>query len=858
MMKRRWIARGVGRLLPAIALAFLSSQLQAQTLFEVRYEPSNPSAVESAGDVEVNVVVDLVNSAPTAVDDSFQFDSPPGSEFCTFSQPAPGVLANDSDPDGDPLTAVPISPPAELTLNPDGSFSFGPTSCFEPISFSYVAQDPFFDSNVATVDFVLNAIPTAVAGPIGVPYNGTTGFPVDFDGTLSNDNDGTIVSYVWDFGDGNMGMGSTPSHTYTLAGTYVATLTVTDDLGAQDSDSRDVFIIDPIPFSSSGAKASNAHRPGSPSSVVQQPRGRLRPISSATSARVSVSGSSSGLPTVSSRLASVRPTSGPANQGSRSQGRRTSQLSTRSTNGTEGVVCCSANYSALSGTATAGEDFIAIPDGTLNWSLDDSFPLQLSYTLTLLDDDLAEGDETVNLTLSSPDFGVSVLTPNATFTIIDDEVLGGAAFDSTTYQADETDRTATITVVLNGDSPPNGGTIDYEARAGSATAGQDFEIVSGTLTWEEGDIAPKTFEVPINNDELNEGDETVELLLSNPVRIELGSPSEAELIIRDDDALGSVQFRSAAFEVDEGAGTATILVDLTGSTSSGAASVDYSAAAGTATAGEDFVPTNGTLTWESGTAGTMTFSIEILDDNLLEEDETVLLDPEQSGRHCARKPEQLDALYPGRRQARRSADRERQRPGWQGRRRSRRAAGPACQQRTGPAGGRCHSQLGGHRGDRRAPGRRSNGHRFRGTHEQSTTPRNAVGRRRGHGHDSRDRAGCRVLAHVGATPRRAQPESHRTAGCRGAGRDLQRRQSGWNAVHLRRPRRARRRRPARRRARTHPESHPGSGRYGRADDAHSVRESVHASQCPEDEQATAAAQTIWRSTSRESGSLSTL
>ncbi len=64
----------------------------------------------------------------------------------------------------------------------------------------------------------------------GGPYSGTVNESIDFDGTGSQDPDGTIVAYHWDFGDGSTDdSGSTPSHTYTATGTFTVTLTVTDD-----------------------------------------------------------------------------------------------------------------------------------------------------------------------------------------------------------------------------------------------------------------------------------------------------------------------------------------------------------------------------------------------------------------------------------------------------------------------------------------------------------------------------------------------------------------------------------------------------------------------------------------------------
>ncbi|MDA1306439.1 MAG: PKD domain-containing protein [Acidobacteria bacterium] len=58
--------------------------------------------------------------------------------------------------------------------------------------------------------------------------------PVLFDASSSTD-DGQIVSYVWTFGDGSSGSGRTRTHLYALAGTYLVTLTVTDDRGLSAS-----------------------------------------------------------------------------------------------------------------------------------------------------------------------------------------------------------------------------------------------------------------------------------------------------------------------------------------------------------------------------------------------------------------------------------------------------------------------------------------------------------------------------------------------------------------------------------------------------------------------------------------------
>ncbi|MEN8238323.1 MAG: PKD domain-containing protein [Actinomycetota bacterium] len=72
---------------------------------------------------------------------------------------------------------------------------------------------------------------------------GAAPLDVDFDASASSD-DGTIVSYDWDFGDGSIGTGVMTSHSYAAAGSYTAMLTVTDDAGLTGSTSELVTVSD--------------------------------------------------------------------------------------------------------------------------------------------------------------------------------------------------------------------------------------------------------------------------------------------------------------------------------------------------------------------------------------------------------------------------------------------------------------------------------------------------------------------------------------------------------------------------------------------------------------------------------------
>lgn len=67
------------------------------------------------------------------------------------------------------------------------------------------------------------------------------------DGTGSTDPDGAITSFAWDFGDGSSGTGGTITHTYAVAGTYTARLTVLDDGGATASTTRTLTVTAPPP-----------------------------------------------------------------------------------------------------------------------------------------------------------------------------------------------------------------------------------------------------------------------------------------------------------------------------------------------------------------------------------------------------------------------------------------------------------------------------------------------------------------------------------------------------------------------------------------------------------------------------------
>lgn len=80
--------------------------------------------------------------------------------------------------------------------------------------------------------------------PAAVIKNSVEGLSVSFDGSESDDTDGSIVEHAWDFGDGNTALGETVQHSYQEAGTYRTVLTVTDNGGAQGTAESEVTVED--------------------------------------------------------------------------------------------------------------------------------------------------------------------------------------------------------------------------------------------------------------------------------------------------------------------------------------------------------------------------------------------------------------------------------------------------------------------------------------------------------------------------------------------------------------------------------------------------------------------------------------
>ncbi|MCA1683985.1 MAG: tandem-95 repeat protein [Actinobacteria bacterium] len=131
----------------------------------------------------------LSNDAPDAVDDAYSTD-----EDTALTVNAPGVLANDTDPQGDAPTAAVATGPANGTLgvNADGSFTYTPNANFNGAdSFTYTATDSLGASDTATVAITVNPVNDApvATGESYTHYGSDTALVVIAPGVLANDSD---------------------------------------------------------------------------------------------------------------------------------------------------------------------------------------------------------------------------------------------------------------------------------------------------------------------------------------------------------------------------------------------------------------------------------------------------------------------------------------------------------------------------------------------------------------------------------------------------------------------------------------------------------------------------------------------
>ena len=169
-------------------------------------------------------------------------------------------------------------------------------------------------------------------------------------------------------------------------------------------------------------------------------------------------------------------------------------------------------------------------------------------------------------------------------------------------------------------------TVNYATGNGTATAGQDYTAKTGTVTFAPG-VVSQQVTVAVTGDTAVESNETLTVTLSNPSGATLGTVTATGTITNDDSAPGPVTPPSVSVsnatvaEGNSGTRNLTFTVTLSKAATT-AVSVNYATANGTATAGQDYTATSGTLTFAPGVVSQQ-INVAVTGDTTVEPSETL-------------------------------------------------------------------------------------------------------------------------------------------------------------------------------------------------------------------------------------------
>ncbi len=197
--------------------------------------------------------------------------------------------------------------------------------------------------------------------------------------------------------------------------------------------------------------------------------------------------------------------------------------------GSAGAV--SVAWEVIGASATAAD--VTAAAGTLNWADGDASDKVIS--LGIANDGAAEGLERLLVRLAAPSGGATLSAPNlASLYIGDPGDTATLGFMEPAVDVSERGFATAVAVVQRRGSANGSVTVDFAVTGGDASAGADYNgPSSGTLAWADGDAGPKTVEYAITNDGSGEGNEFLELTLSNAAGAALAGTTTLRVNILD-------------------------------------------------------------------------------------------------------------------------------------------------------------------------------------------------------------------------------------------------------------------------------------------------------------------------------------
>lgn len=279
------------------------------------------------------------------------------------------------------------------------------------------------------------------------------------------------------------------------------------------------------------------------------------------------------------------------------------------------------NYATVNVTALAPTHYTAA-SGTLTFADGDPGPKDI--VIPIIDNAVANAARSFRVTLAAPT-GLPISGGTfATVTILDED--NTIALGSTAMVATEGSPNVTLQVRRTG-SATLPASVNWATQDDSAHAGADYGVLGdptplgGTINWAAGDVATKTIVVPLLDDGMPEPAKKFQVKLSGVSNATLGTATTT-VTLNDNDR--GFAFADPEYSVIEGQPSVTLTVRRLGPATT-AATVNWTTANGTATAGQDFgtksiaSQRSGVLSWAIGDVANKTIVIPILDDTTVDE-----------------------------------------------------------------------------------------------------------------------------------------------------------------------------------------------------------------------------------------------
>ena len=275
------------------------------------------------------------------------------------------------------------------------------------------------------------------------------------------------------------------------------------------------------------------------------------------------------------------------------------------------------NYAATGGTAVSPDDY-TIAGTQLTFAPGET---SKNIVVTVVDDAVAESNETVIVTLSGPSNATLGTNTTYTYTITDND-MPTVQFQAASSSGSESVTSVSLPVTL-GSASSQTVTVQYAVTGGTATGGGvDYTLAAGVLTFTSGQTT-QNIPVTVVNDTLNENDETIVVTLSSPVNAVLGTNTTHTFAIQDNDPAPTVQFTLTSSNGSESVASVNLAANLSAA-SGKTVTVNYAATGGTATSPDDYSISGTSLTFNPGETS-KNVPITVVDDTLDEPSETVIV-----------------------------------------------------------------------------------------------------------------------------------------------------------------------------------------------------------------------------------------